>query len=192
MNHEKKRAVTIEDLLHLKRTERPPAEFWTHFERDLRAKQLAALVEKRPWWRTLPPSALGRAERLLLQATLEQIGVLHGGDEFAAALAGDPTAAIGVAFSLMPIEELSLTSDIAITVLLQCALEPNATAALVLAQVLGLTDLDHSKELAASWLAYGRLFSDKKQKFGDAAIVLLSAFREISETEMTREDPDFF
>lgn len=144
------------------------------------------------WWRTLPPSALGKAERLLLQATLEQIGVLHGGDEFAAALAGDPTAAIGVAFSLMPIEELSLTSDIAITVLLQCALERNATAALVLAQVLGLTDLDHSKELAASWLAYGRLFSDNKQKFGDAAIVLLSAFREISETEMTREDQDFF
>ncbi len=156
--------------------------------RPFRAQDSSPLA----WWRTLPPSALGKAERLLLQATLEQIGVLHGGDEFAAALAGDPTAAIGVAFSLMPIEELSLTSDIAITVLLQCALERNATAALVLAQVLGLTDLDHSKELAASWLAYGRLFSDNKQKFGDAAIVLLSAFREISETEMTREDQDFF
>ena len=144
------------------------------------------------WWRTLPPSALGKAERLLLQATLEQIGVLHGGDEFAAALAGDPTAAIGVAFSLMPIEELSLTSDIAITVLLQCALERNATAALVLAQVLGLTDLDHSKELAASWLAYGRLFSDDKQKFGDAEIVLLSAFRDRQRDGDDVEDPDSF
>lgn len=130
------------------------------------------------WWRTLPPGALGEAERLLLQVTLEQIGVLHGGDEFAAALVGDPSAAIDVAFSLMPIEEMSLISDIAMTALLRCSLERNATAALVLAQVLGLTDLDHSTELAASWLAYGRLLSDNKQKFGDAKIVLLSAFRD--------------
>ncbi len=42
--------VTIEDLLRIKRAERPPAEFWTRFEQDLRAKQLAAIVEKRPWW----------------------------------------------------------------------------------------------------------------------------------------------
>ena len=54
MNHESKRPITLEDLLHLKRAERPPADFWTGFERDLRAKQLAALVEKRPWWRTMP------------------------------------------------------------------------------------------------------------------------------------------
>ena len=49
------------------------------------------------WWRTLPSDAIGDAERLLLLATLEQIDVLHGGDEFAAALKGDPSAAIGVA-----------------------------------------------------------------------------------------------
>lgn len=54
MNHESKRPVTIEDLLHFKRAERPTAEFWTEFDRELRAKQLAALVEKRPWWRSFP------------------------------------------------------------------------------------------------------------------------------------------
>jgi hypothetical protein len=43
--------VTLEDLLHLKRAERPRAEFWTEFDRTLHAKQLAAIVEKRPWWR---------------------------------------------------------------------------------------------------------------------------------------------
>ena len=53
-NHEHKRPVTLEDLLRLKRTERPPAEFWSQFDRELRAKQLAALVEQRPWWRTMP------------------------------------------------------------------------------------------------------------------------------------------
>jgi len=53
MNQEK-RPITLEDLLRLKRAERPPAEFWDQFDRELRAKQLAALVAKRPWWRSLP------------------------------------------------------------------------------------------------------------------------------------------
>jgi hypothetical protein len=42
--------VTLEDLLRLKRAEQPPAEFWAEFERGMRAKQLAAIVEPRPWW----------------------------------------------------------------------------------------------------------------------------------------------
>lgn len=46
--------VTVEDLLRLKRAERPDAEFWTKFERELRQKQLTALMEKRPWWQELP------------------------------------------------------------------------------------------------------------------------------------------
>lgn len=52
MNHDSKRPVTLEDILRLKRAERPAAEFWDQFDRELRAKQLSALVEKRPWWRT--------------------------------------------------------------------------------------------------------------------------------------------
>jgi len=49
---ERRPKVTLEDLLQLKRAERPPAEFWPEFERTLRAKQLAAIVETRPWWRS--------------------------------------------------------------------------------------------------------------------------------------------
>jgi hypothetical protein len=45
-----KTTVTLEDLLRVKRAESPPAEFWNEFERELRAKQLAAIVEPRPWW----------------------------------------------------------------------------------------------------------------------------------------------
>jgi hypothetical protein len=132
------------------------------------------------WWRTLPSDAFRAAERLLLLATLEQIDVLHGGDQFAAALKGDPAAAIGLAVSLMPVEEMTLKVDIAMTTLLRCVLERNATAALVLAQVLGLTDLGHpfATKLAASWLAYGRRCSDNPRKFSDAETVLLAAFRE--------------
>jgi hypothetical protein len=45
--------ITVEDLLRLKRAERPPLQFWTEFERELRQKQLAALVERKPWWHEL-------------------------------------------------------------------------------------------------------------------------------------------
>lgn len=45
--------VTVEDLFRLKRAERPPAAFWQEFERELRVKQLAAIVEPRPWWAPL-------------------------------------------------------------------------------------------------------------------------------------------
>ncbi len=46
----KKTTVTLEDLLRVKRAERPPPEFWAEFEREMRLKQLAAIVEPRPWW----------------------------------------------------------------------------------------------------------------------------------------------
>jgi len=52
MNHESPRRspVTLEQLLRLKRAERPPAAFWSEFDQAMRAKQLAAIVEPRPWW----------------------------------------------------------------------------------------------------------------------------------------------
>ncbi len=54
---EPRRRVTLEDLLRLKRAERPSPEFWADFEGELRQRQLAALVEKKSWWQeaiTLP------------------------------------------------------------------------------------------------------------------------------------------
>ena len=60
--------VTLEDLLHLKRAERPPDEFWVGFEGQLRQKQLAALLERRPWWHSVPV-ALGRRAYLPIGAT---------------------------------------------------------------------------------------------------------------------------
>lgn len=50
MSEESKPKVTIEDLLQLKRAERPSPEFWTRFEAELRAKQLAAIVRRKSWW----------------------------------------------------------------------------------------------------------------------------------------------
>ena len=53
MKPHRQRPVSLEDLLRLKRAERPPAEFWQDFDRQLRAKQLAALVQSRPWWQEI-------------------------------------------------------------------------------------------------------------------------------------------
>lgn len=67
---ESKRPIAIEDLLRVKRAERPPAEFWTQFDRDLRAKQLAALVARRPWWQRVPtPWPFFARHRILLGAS---------------------------------------------------------------------------------------------------------------------------
>jgi hypothetical protein len=63
MKSENQKSVTVEDLLRLKRAERPSAEFWPQFERELRAKQLSALVVRRPWWQTLPGRALAGFSR---------------------------------------------------------------------------------------------------------------------------------
>jgi len=51
--NQKKTTVTLEDLLKVKRAERPAAGFWAGFEREMRVKELAAIVEPRPWWAPL-------------------------------------------------------------------------------------------------------------------------------------------
>lgn len=71
MSHENKRPVTVEDLLRLKRNEQPSPEFWAGFDQKLRAKQLTALVEKRPWWQRIqlrPASFVWRKYHLPLGA----------------------------------------------------------------------------------------------------------------------------
>lgn len=65
---EQKPKIALEDLLRIKRAERPAAEFWPRFEEELRAKQLAALVQPpRPWWR-------GLASRRLLVRVYAPLG----------------------------------------------------------------------------------------------------------------------
>jgi hypothetical protein len=48
--NQNKKPISVEDLLRLKKAERPPAEFWNRFDAELHAKQLAAIVTRRPWW----------------------------------------------------------------------------------------------------------------------------------------------
>src|SRR5271168_5255876 len=50
MKRDTERKITVEDLLRLKRAERPQDEFWATFEAEIRSKQLSAIVSRRPWW----------------------------------------------------------------------------------------------------------------------------------------------
>jgi hypothetical protein len=104
MKPDSQRPVTLEDILRLKRTERPPAEFWPQFDRELRAKQLAALVEKRVWWRTISlPRVLAGVRRFhlplgaaaVLAVTLVSVREYHGPKSATIALpAAGPAAGV--------------------------------------------------------------------------------------------------
>lgn len=73
-DHRPESRVTVEDLLRLKRAERPSAEFWVQFESEFRAKQLKLALDKKPWWLALPrglsraflPVPLGAAAALAI------------------------------------------------------------------------------------------------------------------------------
>lgn len=70
------KAVTLEDLLRLKRAERPAPEFWAQFDDALRAKQLAAIVERRPWWRVDFGAWASALSRVRVPVGLAAVGVL--------------------------------------------------------------------------------------------------------------------
>ena len=48
--NERPTEINIEDLLRLKRSERPSEAFWNDFDRDLHQRMLQTLVKKDPWY----------------------------------------------------------------------------------------------------------------------------------------------
>ena len=130
------------------------------------------------WWRTLPSDRLRDAQARLLNTTLARIDVMGGGDALAAALRGEVGAGVAVALSLMPIGEVTLEVDLAMTAVLRGALEGDGPAALVLALVLGGADVGHpfATELSASWLTCPQ--RNSRRRFAKQEARLLAAMRE--------------
>jgi hypothetical protein len=52
--------IKVEDLLRLKRAERPDANFWNNFDRELHQRMLQTLVKKDPWYVQVLRAASGR------------------------------------------------------------------------------------------------------------------------------------
>lgn len=105
------------------------------------------------WWRTMPADHLGDAQHLLLRATLENICVIKG-HTWLSALHGDAATSIALALGSLPITELTLDVDLAMSSLTVSSLGGNAGSVLVLSHILRLAPLDHpfAWELSVSWL----------------------------------------
>ena len=127
----------------------------------------------------MPADSLHGADQEHLVKALRQISVLRNDEEPAAAMRGDADAAIGAALTAMPVDKITLPVDVAMTALLGAALNRSSSASLVMAQVIGLTDLPHTFAitLARSWLSYGMRHSPAPDKFAEAAAVLWEAFQ---------------
>ena len=59
-NNTEKEIVKVEDLLRLKRLERPDQDFWSSFDRELHQRMLQALVKKDPWYAQIVRGLSGR------------------------------------------------------------------------------------------------------------------------------------
>ncbi len=105
------------------------------------------------WWRTMPADHLGDAQHLLLRATLENICIIKG-HKWLAGMHGDAATSIALALGSLPITELTLEADLAMSTLAVSALGGDANSVLVLSHILRLAPLDHpfARELSVSWL----------------------------------------
>jgi hypothetical protein len=104
--------VTLEELLRLKRAERPAEDFWARFDQELRAKQLAAIVDQRPWWRIrwIGPSKLARYSTSLAAAMSLGMALVAVHEYFPAA----PTvASVGRPVAIPPASAPAATPSLA-------------------------------------------------------------------------------
>jgi hypothetical protein len=62
---ERQAEISVEDLLRLKRSERPSGQFWNEFDRELHQRMLQTLVKKDPWYLQVMRGFSGR----ILQST---------------------------------------------------------------------------------------------------------------------------
>lgn len=57
---ERPNEINLEDLLRVKRSERPSEQFWNEFDRELHQRMLQTLVKKDPWYLQLMRAFSGR------------------------------------------------------------------------------------------------------------------------------------
>jgi hypothetical protein len=103
-------------------------------------------------WRTLRALDFSFHDLTSMRALLAKTTLL-GQPKWAAAVAGDGPAAVAVAISFIPAEEITMSMDLAMTALIACAIEGDPGAAIVASNILrhlpDATPRHH--QIAASW-----------------------------------------
>ena len=120
--------------------------------------ETAAMLRTRPavtqeLWRTIPAQDFDEVRRLEVACHVGMF--LTTIKEWKAATAGDAACAVRIAMNMpIPIDHFDYPTDARMTLLLHCALNGSAAAALVLAHLLRKMPLDgaHKNQLATSWL----------------------------------------
>ena len=103
-------------------------------------------------WRTLDAQQFSSRDVKSLRALLAKTSLL-GQPKWAAAVNGDAPAAVAVAVSFIPADELTLPLDLAMTALIACAVEGDPGAAIVVSNILlNLRSASpRHQQIAASW-----------------------------------------
>jgi hypothetical protein len=105
-------------------------------------------------WRTLPAEAFDAVRRC---EVMSRVGsCVSNNQEWRGAAAGDAAGAVRIVLRMKVPEEITYPVDAMMTVLLHCALNGSAAAALVLSHVLRKMPLDANtrSRLATSWLVH--------------------------------------
>jgi hypothetical protein len=127
----------------------PPLSNRDRISNPLRTPQLMS------WWRTFPAHAFGSKSRLRLAEALNRLSSTNS--IWRGALRGDAAAALHVVLRTRPAKTITARTDLMMTVLLCCALEGSAGAALVMSHALRQLPLEDricARRLGASWLAH--------------------------------------
>ncbi len=120
------------------------------------AESAAAIAAAGPYpfelWRSIPAQGFGRSRRFAVAAYLATCA--DGDVEWRRAIAGDATCALRIALRMEVPEEIAYPVDARMTLLVYCALNGSAAAALVLAHLLRRMPIDRplKDRLATSWL----------------------------------------
>jgi hypothetical protein len=146
------------------------------------AETLSQVLWPHQLWRTIPADAFDEHRRLqVLGHVGEYMTTIK---EWKEALAGDAACAVRIALRMqIPGERISYPVDARMTLLLHCALNGSAAAALILAHLLRRMPLasEHKNRLATSWLvrnfralpAAGSLAGKSRRRRRSIAAVLL-------------------
>jgi hypothetical protein len=108
------------------------------------------------FWRTRPADAFVHTDVLIIRRALRNVGIL-GECNWPRAMAGDASAAIGIAVRIMRSESIRATVvDLTLSAVLCCALEDSPAAKLVLAAALRrLAKIDPpAMALSSLWLVH--------------------------------------